>query len=79
MNEWKEPYERPRDLAVWQMTYEGDRGDFETLMCIYTNLKTGQAYRVQYKLVHALATLYSVPEELRRDILFWAKMINNPD
>lgn len=60
-----------------KMVYEGDRKSPESLVCIYSY--NGREYRLKYAFVSSLAQLYSLPYEVRENILFWAKMLNNPD
>jgi len=59
------------------MRYEGDRKQHDKLECIFSY--NGKEYRLMYHQMAVFANLYSLPEEVREYILFWAKMLNNPD
>jgi hypothetical protein len=65
------------DRSRPEMRYEGDKSKPETLECVYTY--RGKEYRLSYSWIKSLAVLYGMPDRLRDDILFWAKMLHNPD
>lgn len=58
------------------MRYEGDQ-KAGTLECVFTY--RGKEYRVPYFMISALRDLYALPDPVREQILFWAKMLHNPD
>jgi hypothetical protein len=60
-----------------KMRYEGDRSQHDKLECVFTY--RGKEYRLMYFWITSLAALYDLPEPVREEILFWAKMLNNPD
>lgn len=59
------------------MRYEGDRSQHDKLECVFTY--RGKDYRLPYYQMSIFAGLYSLPEAVREEILFWAKMLNDPD
>jgi len=59
-------------------SYVGDRNDEEHLLCQYQY--DGQTYRVRYQTILEMSRiLNSLPEPVRKDILYWCDMIHNPD
>lgn len=49
----------------------------EETECVYTY--HGKEYVFKYAYILTLAKLFDVPDRVREDILFWAKMLNDPD
>lgn len=60
-----------------EMRYEGDKSQHDKLECVYTY--RGKEYRVPYYFISSLRDLYALPDAVREEILFWAKMLHNPD
>lgn len=58
------------------MRYE-DRESEKGATCVFTS--HGKEYRLRYEFILTLAQLYDVPDDVREYILFWAKMLNDPD
>jgi hypothetical protein len=59
------------------MRYEGDKNQHDKLECVFTY--RGKEYRLMYYQMSIFAGLFDLPEEVREHILFWAKMLNDPD
>lgn len=60
-----------------EMRYKGERSQHDKLECVFTY--KGKEYRLMYYQMATFAHLYDLPEAVREYILFWAKMLNNPD
>lgn len=60
-----------------KMRYEGDKSQHDKLECVFTY--RGKEYRLMYFWISSLSELYALPAPIREEILFWAKMLNNPD
>jgi len=46
--------------------------------CVYKY--DGKLYRIHESTIHEMSRiLHEFPKELREDILFWCKMVDNPD
>lgn len=60
-----------------EFRYEGEQDQPDKLECVYTY--RGKEYRLPYLFIVSLARLYGIPDAVRGEILFWAKMIHNPD
>jgi len=68
----------PKQKTRPVMTYEGDRADTETLMCVWT-IDGVEVFRHPYKWMSIYAQMINCHFQVRLSILQWAEMLVNPD